>query len=59
MNAPPFSLEASMLPSADRWHDAPDGPDLDPERPDGAWDLIMYLFDRVEALEDEVARLKR
>ena len=47
-----------QLPSADKWQDAPDGPYIDPERPDGAWDLIMDLFDRVEMLEDELARLR-
>ena len=47
-----------QLPAADKWHDAPDGPDIDPERPDGVWDLIMDLFDRVEMLEDELARLR-
>ena len=48
-----------QLPSAEHWQDAADGPDVDPERPDGAWDLIMGLADRIDRLEDELAELRK
>jgi len=47
-----------MLPSADHWQDAEDGPDKDGEVNDCVWAVIVQLCQQVERLEDEVARLR-
>lgn len=48
-----------QLPSAKDWHETPDGPDKDGEVDDCVWAVICQLCQQVEALEDEVARLRK
>lgn len=47
-----------MLPDAQHWHETPDGPDIDQEAPDALYHMLHDMADRIERLEDEVARLR-
>ena len=46
-----------QLPSASKWHTSKTGPEKDRDVSYELWEIIDVLADRLEALEDIVARL--